>query len=70
MVSVFSSIVALPVFEPRSGQTRDYKLVFSASLRSTYSVIEKVQRLVGSESRKMCQPKDCCYSDLALYKIN
>ena len=35
MVNVLASIVVEPGFEPRLGQTNDYKLIFVATLLST-----------------------------------
>jgi hypothetical protein len=35
MVNILASSVVDRVFEPRSGQTKDYKLVFAASPLST-----------------------------------
>jgi hypothetical protein len=42
MVSVFASSAVDRGFEPRSGQPKDYKIAFS--------IKEKEQRLIGSES--------------------
>ena len=49
MVRLLAQSVVDHGLEPRSGQTKDYKLVFVASLLSS-SIKEKKQRMVGSES--------------------
>ena len=49
MVSVFASSAVDRGFDPRLGQSKDYKMVCVASPVSTQHY-EKEQRLVGSES--------------------
>ena len=49
MVSVFASSARDRGFEPRSGQTKDYKIGI-VLLRFAHSIKEKEQRLVGSQS--------------------
>ena len=53
MVSVLALSVVDRGFEPRSGQTNDYKIgicCFSAKHAASRSIREKEQILVGSES--------------------
>jgi hypothetical protein len=52
MVSVIASSVVVRVFEPRSGQTKDYKV--SICCFSTQHAVfkEKEKKLVGSESKQ------------------
>ena len=50
MVSVLALSVVDRGFEPRSGQTKDYKIGISCFSRQAHSIKEKDQRLIGSES--------------------
>ena len=51
MVRVLASSVIERGFEPRSGQTKDYKIgTCCYSAKHTVSIKEKGQRLAGSES--------------------
>ena len=50
MVSVLASSAVDRGFEPRSGQTKDFKFGFYLLLRLACIIKEKEQRLVGSES--------------------
>ena len=50
MVSVLVSSEVERGFEPQSGQTKDYKIGICCFPRKAYSIKEKEQRLVGSES--------------------
>jgi hypothetical protein len=50
MVSMLTSSVVDRGFEPRSGQTKDYKIGILLLLRQAHSIKEKEQRLFGSES--------------------
>ena len=71
MVSVLASSAVDRGFEPRSGQTKDYKLVFVASPLSTqhYGERAKIGWLgirILCLSRATCLSADCCFSELAL----
>ena len=58
MVSVLASSAVDGGFEPRSGQTKDYKIgicCFSAK----YAALRR-------KSGATCLPADCCFSELAL----
>ena len=51
MVSMLASSVVDRRFEPRSSQTKDYKIgIYCFSNNYAWSIKEKEQRLVGSES--------------------
>ena len=71
MVSVLVSSAIDRGFEPRSGQTKDYKLVFVASPLSTQHYGERA-KIGWLGIRIMCPngvtflPTDCCFSELAL----
>jgi hypothetical protein len=52
MVNVFASSVVGRGFDPRSGQTKDYKIgICCFSIIKACNIREKEQRLVGSESK-------------------
>ena len=50
MVSVLASSAIDCGFEPRSGQTKEYKIVIYCFSTKPRSIKEKEQRLFGSES--------------------
>ena len=67
MVSVLVSSVVDPVFEPRSGQTKDYKMSFfstkNASLRRNAGWLGI---RIMCPIAVTCLSVDCCVSQLAL----
>ena len=72
MVSVLALSAVDHGFEPRSGQTNDYKNgIYCFSAKQAALSKEKEQRMVDSESG-LCVSgatglsADCCFSDLAL----
>jgi hypothetical protein len=73
------TVIVLPTsavyseFEPRSGQTKDYKIVFVAYLLSTQPWGERATTgwlgiRIMCLSRVTCLSADCCFGELALYK--
>ena len=73
MVSVLASSAVDRVFEPRSGQTKDYNIdiycffVKHAVLRSkSKDWLARYQNNVSEWSEYL--PADCCFSELAQYK--
>ena len=71
MVGVLASSAVYRGFNPRLGQTKDYKLVFVASSLSTQhqGVRAKTGWLgisIMCPSGTTCLPGDCCFSKLAL----
>ena len=75
MIRMLTSSVVDRWFEPRSGQTKDYKIgvcCFSAkqaALRRKRKTGWLGIRIMGA-SGATCLPVDCCFSELALYKSN
>ena len=71
MVSVLASSAVSRGFEPRSGQTKDYKIGICASPLSTQHYGERA-KIGWFGIRIMCPngvtflPADCCFSELAL----
>ena len=73
MVSVLASSVVDRGFEPRSGQTKDYKIgicCFSAKhaalRRTSKDWLARNQNNVSESVERHVVPIDCCFSELAL----
>ena len=72
MVSVLASSAVDRGFEPRSGQIKDYQLVFFASLLSTQHYGERgnigwLGIRIMSPNGVTFPPADCCFSKLACW---
>ena len=73
MVNVLALSAVDRVFEPRSDQTKDYKIV--ASSPSTQHEGERAKTgwlgvRIMSPSEATCLSANCCFSELALEKTN
>ena len=73
MFSVFAPSVVGRGFEPRSGQTKDYKIVFccfsakhAALRRKSKDWLARNQDSIMCPSGATCLSADCCFSKLAL----
>ena len=71
MVSVIVSSVVEREFESRSGETKDYTVVFAASQLITHHLGERAKNgwlgiKIMCPSGATCLPADCCFSELAL----
>ena len=74
MVSMLASGAVDRGFEPRSGQSKDFKLVFAASPLSTHHYEKKnttgwlgIRAMCPSAAT--CLPAECCFSELALIQF-
>jgi hypothetical protein len=72
MVSALSSVDR--AFEPRSGQTKYYKIgigCFSA-MHAALKITSKdwLEIMIMCPNGATCLSCDCCFSDIALYKSN
>ena len=73
MVSVFAPSVVGRGSEPRSGQTKDYNIVFccfsakhAALRRKSKDWLARNQDNIMCSSGATCLSADCCFSKLAL----
>ena len=71
MVSMLTSSVVDCDLEPRSGQTKDYKITISGSPLSTQNQGERAKTgcfriRIMCPSGARCLSADCCFSKLAL----
>ena len=71
MVSMIAPSAIERGFEPQSGQTKDYKLVFVVSPLNTQHKGARAKTgwlgiRIMCQSGATCLPADCCYSELAL----
>jgi hypothetical protein len=70
MVSVLVSSVVDCGFEPRSGQTKDYKIGICC-FYATHAALKRKSKDWLARNRIMCSsgvtclPGDCCFSELA-----
>ena len=72
MVSVLASSGEDCGFEPRSGQTKDYKIGI-CRFTAKHAALSKAGWLgirIMCPSGATCLPADCCFSELAQLKYN
>jgi hypothetical protein len=69
MVSLLASSVVDRGFEPRSGQTKDYKIgicCFSAKHEGARAKTGWLRIRIMCQSGATCLSVDCCFTELAL----
>ena len=66
MVTVLASGAVDRVFEPRSGQTKDYKIGMCCFTAKHTALRRKIKDWLMCPSGVTCLSADCCFSALAL----